>query len=186
MYKRTQIKLICPICNVEYNKDKSEHIRNTKLNRISYCSLSCAGRAENNNSRLATYPKFDLSPYRGNRADEYTLFRRYLKSAKNRKNKIQNIDITLEDLKEVWEKQNGICPYSKINLLLAPTTFTIKFTENPFFYASLDRIDSSKGYTKDNIEFVSMGINFLKNHYSKEQVISFIQELVHNFKSRAF
>lgn len=34
----------------------------------------------------------------------------------------------------------------------------------------MDRIDSSKGYTKDNVEFVCRFINLGKNGYSKKEV----------------
>ena len=44
--------------------------------------------------------------------------------------------------------------------------------------ASLDRIDSSKGYFKNNIEFVCMAINFTKRDRTKEEMKSFIKEII--------
>ena len=46
--------------------------------------------------------------------------------------------------------------------------------------ASLDRIDSSKGYTKDNVEFVSTSINYMKNSMSKEDTLELIQIIKSN------
>jgi hypothetical protein len=44
--------------------------------------------------------------------------------------------------------------------------------------ASLDRIDSSKGYIKGNVEFVCLAINFAKNDFKKEEMKSFIKEII--------
>jgi hypothetical protein len=41
--------------------------------------------------------------------------------------------------------------------------------------ASLDRIDSSKGYIEGNIEFVCLAINYAKNGFSKEETQNFIK-----------
>lgn len=119
--------------------------------------------------------KYNISKHSNNHLDEYTNFRWYLKNVRKR---VKHYDITLEDLKIIWENQKGICPYSNIKLRLkihsdkALNTFS-----NPFEFASLDRIDSNKGYTIDNIEFVSIGINFLKNNFTKEQTLLFINTI---------
>ena len=49
-----------------------------------------------------------------------------------------------------------------------------------YLYASVDRIDSSKPYSIDNIEFVSVGINYLKNRFKKSEVIEFLNIISHN------
>lgn len=40
--------------------------------------------------------------------------------------------------------------------------------------ASVDRIDSSKGYEKDNIQYVSRNINYAKGILSHQQMLDFI------------
>jgi hypothetical protein len=57
------------------------------------------------------------------------------------------ISITLEDLESLYEKQNGLCYYSKV--LLSLKTFSD-------WQCSLERLDPSKGYIIDNIALISM------------------------------
>ena len=40
--------------------------------------------------------------------------------------------------------------------------------------ASLDRIDPNIGYVKGNVEFVCYCVNVMKNDFSKEKIIDFI------------
>lgn len=108
----------------------------------------------------------------GNKRDEFSPFRNFITKCKTRK-KEYNIDVKY--LKELWENQNGICPYTGIKMELSQTTDS-KHTNNSLKKASLDRIDSTKGYVKGNVEFVCLFINFAKNGYSKTQVISFLKE----------
>jgi hypothetical protein len=76
-------------------------------------------------------------------------FKSMIRDSKSRA-KIRNIDhsITKEDLVSVFEKQNKQCAVSGLDL-----TF-----EN----VSLDRINSSLGYTINNIQLVHYNINCMK------------------------
>lgn len=42
---------------------------------------------------------------------------------------------------------------------------------NPIYTASLDRIDSSKGYEIGNVQFISTAINYMKNTMSHEDTL---------------
>jgi hypothetical protein len=86
-------------------------------------------------------------------------------------------DLSLEDLDAQWQKQNGTCPYTKIVLIL-PTHSNYK-GEKQFLYASLDRVDSSLPYRKDNIQFVSRNVNYAKQSMSHNDMCEFI-ELIKN------
>lgn len=174
---RNTTLLICSICNKEYYKTNSEIKRNLKLNRLNFCSISCSSKykltindhftkhrfSESNKKHLEKINKISKQKSLFN-------FKYYLRT--NVKNR-QLVTIDLQYLKELWEKQKGICPYTNIKLKLQVLSQSID-NNNPYIYASLDRIDSSKGYIQGNVEFVSLGINLLKNKYSKECVINFI------------
>ncbi len=106
-------------------------------------------------------------------------FKYLLRKIKNGFNRKES-SITIEDLKNVWHKQNGICPYTKIKLIL-PTSAN----PNPdisYNIASVDRIDSNESYTKNNIQFVSRNINYAKNNMTHEQTLNFIKIITENNK----
>lgn len=181
----TTIKVKCQHCKKQFSKKSSEVRRSKKLKRPLFCNLSCA--AIYNNSKktkefwIEQYKKqketFDIRSQSGNRKDEFSPFRAFLSSGRASIIKHKNeIDITEKDLKELWEKQKGICPYSNIKMILPETTLQNSKLKS-LKKASLDRIDSSLGYIKGNVEFVCNAINNAKNNFTKEEMISFIQEI---------
>jgi hypothetical protein len=49
--------------------------------------------------------------------------------------------------------------------------------------ASLDRVDPTKGYTKDNIEVISWLANTMKNNATPELLIRFAEEILRRYKN---
>ena len=43
--------------------------------------------------------------------------------------------------------------------------------------ASLDRIDSNKGYTKDNVQFVHKDINWMKQDFEQNKFIEYCKKV---------
>lgn len=103
-----------------------------------------------------------------NRSDEDSEFRYYLKMIKGR-NKSYNVSI--DDLRKQWAIQHGKCVYTNIPLILATHT---EYNHPKFMQASIDRIDSKKGYEVGNIQFVSAACNFAKNSMSHDEMKAFI------------
>lgn len=50
------------------------------------------------------------------------------------------------------------------------------------FSMSIDRIDSTKGYTKDNIQIISFLANVMKHDASKEELITFADWIIKTYK----
>lgn len=153
----------CYNCNVIILKDDSEVKRNQKLNRNNFCSKSCAGKNPANLLHLKKIQPGISCLISNNKRDRFTGFREHLTRAKRRS---QDVDITLEDLKNTWEQQKGICPYSKVKLEFV----NLKERNNPIYTMSLDRKNSALGYIKGNIQFISIAMNLMKNSMSEEEM----------------
>lgn len=167
----TYIRLKCDVCSTEFERHRSEVERNKKLGRGVFCSLRCAG--VKNAKSLPPSAKGVVPPQfvgkSGNRRDELSPFRRHLACMRQRG---RECSVTLEELKAQWDNQQGVCPFTGWLLDNPATSTPEKFTFHPR-RASVDRKDSSKGYTKDNIQFVALIAQFAKNSFTEEELLEF-------------
>lgn len=90
----------------------------------------------------------------------------------NAKNRLNNgrldagtFEITFNDLKELYTKQNGLCFYSQYPMNLSMLTD---------FACSLERLDPSQGYIKNNIALVIAELNSV-SQWNKEKYSEFIR-----------
>ena len=70
-----------------------------------------------------------------------------LRSAKRKKDATEHT-ITLDEILDIYQEQGGRCYYSRVPLAFSGD-----------FQMSLERIDSTKGYTRDNSVLVILGLN---------------------------
>jgi hypothetical protein len=81
----------------------------------------------------------------------------------------ENVDVFAQDLKDLYNSQNGLCALTKEPLELYLGTKTPNLNR-----LSVDRIDSTKGYIKGNIWLVQWWVNCMKSslplHTFKEKV----------------
>ena len=82
-----------------------------------------------------------------------------------------NCFITVEHLHDVWQRQKGLCAYTKLPL---------SSEAHQLNTVSLDRIDSDKDYTPDNIQLVCVPINRMKLDYSEDQFIQLCMLVAQN------
>lgn len=82
----------------------------------------------------------------------------------NRKRK-KEFKITLQDLESLWNNSNKLCVLSNL---------PVSFDDGT---ASVDRIDSSKGYTIDNIQIVHRVINYMKVDLPEKDFIFYCQSV---------
>lgn len=74
-------------------------------------------------------------------------------------------NITAKDIRQLYDEQEGLCALSgqPINLPLSSRYASVT--------ASIDRIDNSSGYTKENIQLVHKKINMLRGALGVEDFV---------------
>lgn len=144
------LNLVCFGCGKEFQR-KSSQVRSKSM---VFCSWSCC---------------------KGVRPDAMAQFKaiatRVWASCKRKTRNLVN-ETTAENLKELWQSQNGICPYSGRKMTLPKNRYD--HLKSPFA-ASLDRIDSSIGYVMGNVEFVCRFVNYGKSAFSKKDIMEFFR-----------
>lgn len=75
-------------------------------------------------------------------------------------------EITIEDAWRQFVKQDRLCAFTGLII-----TFPERLSKNTNHTASLDRVDNTKGYTIDNIQWVHKDVNQMKSNYSQERFL---------------
>ena len=177
------VELICEECQSPFSKSKSEHQRTVKRGYRQFCSRPCGHEYKRKNgeafvSHLEKWRNSDenkthiqkLQKERVSRAEPFKEFLR--RARKSVVSKGRELDLTIEQLKTIWENQDGICPYTGWKLEV-PKHHCLKKPNT----ASLDRINSALGYVFGNVQFVSVMANFAKSDFSDEDMRKFCQAI---------
>lgn len=137
----------------------------TRNKRYSICKKCCYN--SDKNSQKVIEQSLDIIVYH------------ILKNVRNRYYKKKEKDerfisheLDKEFLIELFNKQKGLCALSGIKMTNYLGKGRIKTN------MSLDRIDNSKGYTKDNVQFVCDHINVMKNNLTTEDLLMFCKAIV--------
>lgn len=98
----------------------------------------------------------------------YNVVNRAASGRKSRTSIKKKLDVSITDIWELFLQQDKKCALTGL-----PLTFPTKNTNSEFkkSTASLDRIDSNKGYVKNNLQWVHKDINKMKNIYSNKYFI---------------
>lgn len=83
------------------------------------------------------------------------------------RNKIE-FSVTIQEAWNLYLKQNRLCALSGLPIRMG-------YREHQT--ASLDRIDSAKGYTPDNVQWVHKDINRMKNTYGQDYFIDMCKKI---------
>jgi len=87
--------------------------------------------------------------------------------------------INRDQLEKMYEKQNRKCRLSGLPIYFTSSYETQKFHNTT---ASLDRINSDKGYVLNNVQWVHKHINRMKNNLSQNRFIFLCKNIVENME----
>ena len=102
----------------------------------------------------------------------YSLYQT-LRHAKTR----AEVTITIQDLMDIFEKQEGKCALSEIKM----TWYQGKIQPTSI---SIDRIDNSKGYVQNNVRLVCVVVNAFKSTQTDVELYEFAKCLVENMAKK--
>lgn len=155
----------CVYCNKEFSKDLKSIKRTEKYKTAHICSKICSGR-------YGASKRYVNS--RG-----FGFYHRTAMTGARLKNLEYNLDPKY--IESVFIRQKGLCILSNIPMTMNHHKLT-KDKKSPY-YASIDRIDNSKGYIRGNIQFVCLGINYLRNTFSLDITKKFLTDIKSQFES---
>lgn len=144
-----QARALCPRCGQYRN----------------YYSAAAARRAEARNTqcRPCTNVERNTQPLvLGFSESEYNV----IKDAARRRGK--SWDMTLADLHDLWEKQDGRCALTGTPMQKTPRTW------------SMDRIDNSCGYAPANIQLVLKHVNMMRGSLPTEIFVEVCQAVTNH------
>jgi hypothetical protein len=169
-------KAKCKYCNEEKNIDRFQKYKSDYTSEELY-EIKCYDCKYKDRAIKLENKKFTIEEFL------LYLFKDCKTANKNRKRskleKFKVFDITHEDLIEEWNKQNGKCFYSGRNMVYNYSKkdySTEKYNYNPE-KASIDRIDSSKGYIKGNIVLCCARANTIKMDLSFDDFKDWIKDI---------
>ena len=164
--------------------------------RMKYWKCICRGECGGNIKNLSTSSLFEgrtntcgcgQNPFREN-SSKWTGFGKISGStwcSIKHSAKQRNIpfNITIEYGWGLFLKQKGKCALSGKELILAENRYKFNTGHKN---ASLDRIDSSKGYIEGNVQWVDKFVNLMKRELSQEDFIDICKKTYKNIKGEEY
>lgn len=89
------------------------------------------------------------------------------RTLRNAENRNLLFEISIQDAQQQYDLQNGKCALSGENI-----TFSSHSRNKISSTASLDRIDSSKGYISANIQWLHKSVNKMKRNFEEDYFLS--------------
>ena len=88
--------------------------------------------------------------------------------------------LTKEYLWQLYLKQNKKCALTGLDIVFKTRG---KNQINPT--ASLDRIDSSRGYVEDNVQWLHKDIKNIKQHYTIDTLVNYCKLIIDNYEKHS-
>lgn len=151
------LELECGNCGKQFKRKRKDYEYKKRNLDGQYCSLPCS-------------PRQAPQPHAG--------FQIQLGNIKKRcKYKNYSFNLTKRFLIKLWEQQKGICAITGLKMLepvgYVASRVPLKLPKT----ASIDRINSKKGYIRGNIQWVCVFANLAKNTFDDELIKEVFKEM---------
>ena len=172
----------CKECRNSANKTKSNKRKETGTKYCPGCDedhpVKDFSGCKLNSDGLQTYCKIyktTIAKTHFSTLDGY-LVKLFATLRHNAKKRNIPVEITLDDIKELYKKQDGKCAISNIQMthLAYQSDDPKQLNKNNL---SIDRKDSKKGYTKTNIQLVCTIINILKTDLNENEMLLLLNDI---------
>ena len=158
----------------EYNRkwraNNPEYQRNYQANNADKISESNRKWRANNADKVLLYGKKNREIRKTDRSKMASVLLAKTSSSKKRKSRILEHNLTTAYIQDLLEKQNYCCAFTGIKL-------DHKTGKNNLNMASIDRIDSKKGYVENNIQIVLNCMNKAKGEATDKQFRKLLKEI---------
>jgi hypothetical protein len=153
----------CSICNKEitYTSYKSYWTARKRNGMCKSCRSTTANKSSKRNTK-----RQNNSQWKGYKEIPYGWFSRYFERANKTK---RTGDITIEQVYDLWIAQDKKCALSGISIGF--------YDDKNTHTCSIDRIDSLKEYTIDNIQLVHKDVNIMKNKFDNQYFIEICKKI---------
>jgi len=105
------------------------------------------------------------------------LYLNLMKDAK--KNKVE-VNLTKEDLYNLYDKQNKLCSVTKF--IMTANNKQERGKKSSLRNISIDRINHDKGYIIDNIQLICYGVTLLKLKFTPDELRTFCLAIINNYQ----
>jgi hypothetical protein len=154
-------------CLCDCGKHHIVHRSNLTTGRITHCGCSKQSTDGENNPNWKGYEGISGEVWNRIRAGA---------NARNKKGRVIALEIDKEYVWELFLAQDGTCALSGVPITLPVTTLASGT-------ASLDRIDSSKGYIEGNVQWVHKDVNKMKNALDQDYFVSMCEKIASHKRS---
>lgn len=150
------LTLCCAFCGTSFQRRAGEVLRKRRRPpETQCCSVRCANRLREQETVSA----------------EVYIRRLLGESRRNTNGKARGFHLTEAYLQAVWAAQQGRCAYTGVEFDLR------RIKPRPMGAPSLDRIDSSKGYEENNVQFVCTAVNRMKHVRTHNEMSEFMAQI---------
>jgi hypothetical protein len=157
---------VCKVCGnlVSYTSEKTFNQATKRDSMCRSCRSVCANKSEKRILKVGAKNHM----WKGYKEIPYAWFSRYFERKGSRKKRTGTINI--QDVYNLWILQNKKCA-------LSGRVIGFCDDKNNTSTCSIDRINSLKEYTIDNIQLVHKDINKMKNNYDNEYFIQVCKDI---------